>query len=218
MDIKSKLFSELASFCNKNLHPNKCLVCVCGSYSSDSFTKDSDLDLLFAVEKYNTAEFRKIRDFVVDLHTKNGLKLDEEVPYETKLVVSYKDIKDAINLKAFSKKDSGYAINPITYDKDFLASRELRLRIILNALTTPNVYIYGDKAKYADFTQKAERAIMRLAHGLTREKNPNKDEILRVLLNGKNGEEGQAHLGYKKDKSKTIEHLKDIIFRNIKIY
>ena len=218
MNIKSKLFRELASFCNKNFDLEKCFVCMCGSYASDSFTKDSDLDLLFAVEKYNSVEFRKIRDFVVDLHTKNGLKLDEEVPYETKLVVSYKDIEDAICLKAFPEKDFGYAINPITYNKEFLASRELHLRIILNALTTPNVYIHGDRVKYADFTQRVEKAIIRLARGLTSEKNPNKDEILRVLLNGKNGEEGQAHLGYKKDKTKAIEHLEDIIFRNIKIY
>ena len=88
------------------------------------------------------------------------------------------------------------------------------MRIILNALTTPNVYIYGDGGKYTIFTQTAEKAIIRLARGLTSEKNPNKDEILRVLLNGKNGEEGQAHLGYKKNKSKAIEHLKDIISRN----
>jgi hypothetical protein len=112
------------------------------------------------------------------------------------------------------EKDSGYTINPITYDKKFLASRELRLRIILNVLTTPNVYIYGDRVKYVNFTQEAEKAIIRLARGLTSEKNPNKEEILRVLLNGKNKEEGQAHLGYKKDKSKVIEHLKDIISRN----
>lgn len=218
MDVKSKIFGELTSFCNKNLDLRECFACVCGSYASDSFTKDSDLDLLFAVKKYNVDEFNKIRDFVVDLHISNDLKIDEEVPYETKLVVTYKDVEDAVGLKAFVKKEFGYIINPITYDKEFLSSRELRLRIILNALTTPNIYICGDKKKYAEFAQKANEEIIRLARGLIDKKNPNEKEILRVLLNGKNGEEGQAHLGYKKDKDKVMKYLKGIVARNINIY
>ncbi|MFC1651997.1 nucleotidyltransferase domain-containing protein [Patescibacteria group bacterium] len=217
MDIKSKLFEELTLFCNKNLDSKKCFVCVCGSYASDNFTKDSDLDLLFAVKKYDVTEFKKIHDFVVNLHLSNDLKIDEEVPYETKLVITYEDIENAVDLEPFVKKSSGYIINPITYNKEFLASQELRLRIILNALTTPNIYIYGDKKKYVDFIQRADKAIIRLARGLTSERNPSEDEILRVLLNGKHGEEGQAHLGYKKDRNKVIEHLKSIIAHNINI-
>lgn len=214
MGIKLKLFKELVLFSKKRFGSRDCFVCVCGSYVSNDSTKDSDLDLLFAFKKYDTADFKKIRDFVVDLHIRNNLKIDEEVPYETKLVVSYKDIRDAVGLKAFVKKGSKYLIHPITYDKEFLASRELRLRIILNALTTPNIYIYGNKEKYVTFRKKAEKAILRLARGLTNKTNLTHKEIFDILMIGAQGEEEQAHLGYKKERIKVVKYLKEIISRN----
>jgi len=214
MGCELKLFKELELFSKEYMGSRDCFVCACGSYASKDFTKDSDLDLLFAFKEYNLADFKKVRDFVVDLHIRNNLKLDEEVPYETKLVVSYKDIEDAINLKSFIKNGSKYLIPPIIYDKGFLASRELRMRMILNALTTPNLYIYGDKEKYMIFRQEAEKAILRLAQGLATKNDVTNKEIFDILTVGSHGEEGQAHLGYKKERKKVIKYLKEIIFRN----
>lgn len=214
MNIKLKLFQELTLFSKKYIRFRDYFVCVYGSYASNTFSKTSDLDILIATEKFNIADFKKIRDFVVNLHIKNNLKIDEEVPYRNKLVVSYKDIRDAINLKPFIKKGSKYLIPPITEDKKFLASREVHLRIILNAFTSPNQYIYGNKTKYIIFKQKAEKAILRLARGLIKKNNPTSQEILNALLTGAHGEEGQAHLGYKKERKKVIKYLKELISRN----
>lgn len=206
-----KIFKELASFSEENFDSRDCFFCVCGSYASKDFTKDSDLDLLFAFKEYSSFDFKKIHKFVVDLHIRNNLKIDEEVPYKTKLLVSYKDVTDAINLKAFFKNGQKYSVPPITYDKQFLKSRELRLRIILSALTTPNICIYGNKDKYTTFREKAEKAILRLARGLTNKTNITSKEIFNVLMVGPHGEEGQAYLGYKKERKKVIKHLKKII-------
>ena len=214
MGIRAKLFKELALFSKEHLNPRDCFVCVYGSYASNDFTKESDLDILFAIENNSVVDFKKIRNFVVNLHIGNNLKIDEEVPYENKLVVSYKDIADAVNLKPFAKKGSKYLIHPITEDKKFLASREVRLRIILNAFTSPNRYIYGNRTKYIAFKQKAEKAILQLSQGLTRKTNLTRKEVLDILLTGAQGEVGQAHLGYKKERIKVVKYLKELILRN----
>lgn len=214
MNIKSKLFRELELFFKKNFKSRDYFVCVYGSYASNDFTKNSDLDLFIATENHNTVDFDKVRDFVVDLHVRNNLKINEEVPYTNKLVMSYKDLVDAISLKAFIKNGSKYLIPPVTEDKKFLGSRAVRLRIILNALTSPHQYICGNKKKYTASKQKAETAIMLLACGLTKKNNLTQDKILEVLLRGAHGEEGGVYLGYRPKRVRVVRYLKELISRN----
>ena len=151
---------------------------------------------------------------MVDLSTKNGLKINEEVPYENKLIVSYKDVLDALNLKAFIKIGSKYSVPTVTADKEFLGSREVRLRIILNALTSPNQYICGNKEKYVLYKQKAEKALLKLARGLTEKTDLTEDEILNIILTGAHGEESGKYLGYRNHRLKVVKYLKDLISRN----
>jgi predicted nucleotidyltransferase len=173
MNIRTKLFQELTLFCKEYLKGRDYFVCVYGSYASSDFTKDSDLDLFIATEGHDMVDFKTIRDFVVNLHIQNNLKINEEVPYINKLIVSYGDVTDAIKLKAFIKRGQKYFIPPVTDNKDFLMSREVRLRIILNALTSPHECICGNKKEYTKSKQKAEKAVLKLAHSLVSKANPN---------------------------------------------
>ena len=214
MNIRTKLFQELTLFCKEYFKTCDYFVCVYGSYASSDFTKDSDLDLFIATAKPSSVDFKTIRDFVVNLHIQNHLKIDEEVPYINKLIMSYNDVADAVRLKAFIKKGQKYLIPPVTDDKDFLMSREVRLRIILNALTSPHEYICGNQNEYSKSKQKAEKAIIRLAYGLTPKTNLNEGEILQILLRGPKGEESGTYLGYRNQRVKVIKYLKDLISRN----
>lgn len=211
---KQKLFKELLFFSQKHLKHLNCFICVYGSYVSGYHNNTSDIDMFIATEKYNINDFEKTRNFFIDLHICNNLKLDNEVPYENKLIISYEDIKCAIALKPFIKKGLRYYIPIIKKNNEFLASPEIRWRLILNALTSPNECIHGDKARYVKFKDDAEKTIIKLAHGLVKTKSPTLDELVEVLLFGSQGEEGEMYLGYKKEQEKVIKYLKELIMRN----
>lgn len=215
MDIREKIFGELKSFCEEYFKDRDYFALVYGSYASSDFTEKSDLDLFVATNKYDADDFKKFRDFIIILHERNNLKINEEVPYENKLIVSYKDAEDALNLGAFIESGSRYLIPPITEDKEFLSSKEVRFRIILNALTSPNEFICGNIEKYNLLKQEAEKSIIKLAHALIEKNNPTQEEILNILLIGKNGEESGNYLGYRTHRPKVIQYLKELIYRNI---
>ncbi len=214
MSIKSKIFRELEVFCKEYFSTRDYFALVYGSFASDDFREDSDLDLFVAVKDRKADDFEKLRDFFIDLNARNNLKINEEVPYKNKLIVTYKDAADAIDLKAFIKSGAKYIIPPVTAGMEFLASKEVRFRIILNALTSPNQYICGNKGEYVLLKKEAEVAIMRLACNLTEKSDPNPDEILGVLLEGKNGEKSGDYLGYRNHRPRVMKYLKELISRN----
>lgn len=169
------------------------------------------MDMFIAMETIEEEDLERTKDFIIDLHTRHGLNLDDEVPYENKLIVSYEDVQNAVNLLSFIKSGSSYKIPPIEKKEKFLASPEVRWRLILNALTSPHEFIYGNQEIYADFKVGAEKAIVRLARGLTKEDNPTPTELLQSLFSGTNGEEGEMYLGYKKERDETVRYLENIM-------
>jgi len=214
MNIKQKLFQELILFAKKYLSHLDYFICVYGSYAAESYNSKSDIDLFIMARKYDKADFERIRDFVIDLHICNNLTLDNEVPYENKLVMSYEDIESAIALDSFIKKGNSYSIPTVKKNKTFLSSKEIRWRLLLNALTSPHIYLCGNKQKYFEFKDRAEKAVIILANGLMQKDNPTIDDKINVLFSGVNNEEGKMYLGYKKEQEEIVKYLKELIIRN----
>lgn len=213
MDIKTeKLYKKFALSVDR-LNLDDYFLCVYGSYASNNANPESDLDIFVATKSFSIKDFGKLRDSVIALHVQNNLKLDQEVPYENKLLIPYEDVYDALVLSPFVKEGSKYVVPPVKKDPDFLASRNVRLRLVLNALTTPHKYICGNKAKYTEFKEMAEKAIVQLATGLIGSENADVDEILTALLFGPDGEEGEMYLGYKKERPWIVEYLREIVTR-----
>lgn len=217
MNIKYELFKELRKYFKEN--PNLLrdyFVCVYGSYAASDFKEDSDLDICIATSEYSQKDFRIIKNYIIKLHIKYGLKIDEEVPYENKLLISYKDIEDSIMLEPFLEKKK-YSVKLIANNKTILKSRQVRLRLILNILTTPNVFIYGNKLKYKILKRESEQAIIKLAHGLSGKTKPETKDLFKVLTTGENGTSGRSYLGYKTERKEIATYLKKIIQKNSKI-
>lgn len=216
MNRKEQLFRGLISLSNELFSDRDHFICVYGSYASDHYTPLSDIDVFIATESYNEQEFARARDVVCDLHRQFGLPLDDEVPYENKLVVSYSDLIDAVALRAFTREDARYVIPPIRKDREFLASPEVRLRLIFNALTSPHVCIAGNHEHYRQTKAEAEYALFTLAHGLTAKQGASTQELLESLLRGPGGEEGELYLGYKRERPTVISYVHDLIVHNHK--
>lgn len=116
----------------------------------------SDLDLLFTgTRPLHAQELGSLIDAVKRLHVDHGLVLDEEVAFENKVFATHDDIERAARLDGFanvpdSSDAAGYA-TPVD-DPDALNSPGFRLRLILNVLSTPHVFLAGDIAAYRRHT------------------------------------------------------------------
>lgn len=214
MTTKEQLCEEISSFCDKNFYNYNYFVCMYGSYSYGEFSDSSDLDIFMAIDNYDIDDFNKFKEFICNIHFSHKLKLDNEVPYENKLMILYQDLQDAINLKAFIKYEGKYFIPKIEKSEKFLMSREIKLRLILNALTTPHTFVCGNYNEYIKYKDFSEKSIIRLANKLVSVENPTNTELLDSLLFGLDKETGEMYLGYKKERLAVINYLSNIINKN----
>jgi len=214
MNVRNKIFRKLSSFSREYLQQYDHFVCVYGSCASGYYCGTSDIDVFIFVEQYNVEILTKSIDFLTDLHVQCRLNIDNEVPYANKLVVSYQDVVHAINLRPFFNANGECYVPPIEKTEKFLSSKEIRWRLILNALTSPHRFISGNKEKYLFFKVEAEKSITRLSYKLMNTPGPTLDDLVRRLLFGVHGEEGEMYLGYKNERKKIVKYLRNIIKRN----
>lgn len=204
-----KLLSEIENFLSDYFKERKYFACVYGSYANGKRNKDSDIDLLIATEKYTGKDFISIKKFIVDLHKKNKLKIDNEVPFENKLIINYKDFNDAVNLKAFYLKNGIFIIPKVIKNKIFLESRNIKLRLALNSITSPHLFFGNDRIKYLELRNIGEKNIFKLASNLSKTDNLSKSDLVKILLN-RDGKSGEMYLGYK-DYPLVIKHLESFV-------
>lgn len=208
----SKIIDELRSFVETLPLGERDFFIVYGSHGSKSSKEDSDVDVLLVMEKYDGAVFESLKEFIIQLHKKYGLAFDEEVPYENKLVSTFADVEAAINLEPFKKPGTlALSVPPVEKTSEFLASRPIRLRLILNALTSPHMFLTGDKERYSEFKNRAEHAIIKLGTALSAKSTPTQEDIFNVLTRSPNGQSGEWWLGYKAEKPIVSDYLKDVV-------
>ena len=212
---QNPLLKELSLFLKTLNLPTDYFFIVYGSHASNENSDNSDVDVFLAIEHNDEKIFTKLRDFIISFHHKHRLELDEEVPYENKLIVSFEDIDDAVKLKPFiTKHEDGYAVPAVQKEAAFLGSRDIRLRLILNALTSPHQFISGEKGRYEKVKTEAEHAVMLLGKRLSGKKEPTGDEVFEALTEGPRGEKNEWWLGYKTDKPAVYNYLKELIERH----
>lgn len=179
-------------------------IIIYGSNISD--TNQSDLDVCIICDNICNKDKEKITKKVIEFHHENNLKIDNEVPYESKLIVSYKDIKDAIIDNPFVNKGI-VSINPIVKTEEFLASKEMKKRLILNILTTKHISINCKKI-IKEYEEKAWDLILNTIVEYASLNDLSPENILKNLYCDANtGNEGEMFLGYKNNNIEKEKHL-----------
>jgi predicted nucleotidyltransferase len=189
-------------------------VCVYGSMASGHQNARSDIDLMAFAKHQSMRDFIFLFDNLVLLHRHMNLTLDAEVPYRNKLLVSYRDVDAAVRLTCFPRRDGHRSVPPIRKSKRFLASRAMRLRLILNVLTSPHELIAGSRASYDTYRERAEQAICKLALDLAYPKSVPPASHLDKLLYGECGQEGELHLGYRADRPMVVRYVRNILTKH----
>lgn len=168
-------------------------------YGSTVYGKiSSDLDVSLVVKDFSREDFDKLKRMTIDFQRQNGLSLDEEVPYESKLMYREADVEEMLKNSPFQKIDGVYKITPVEKSKDFLSSKEMKYRLLLNILTTRSLLLAGDSEKIKAYKQKAWELLVDVIISYNKLEEVKIDHFLELLYKDeKTGHEGEMFLGYK---------------------
>lgn len=156
----------------------------------------SDIDYITIVDNFSEHEMTKLIRFTEELHKKYNLPIDNEVPYGNKLLMTKENFESAIRGEGFKFVNGQYHIPPIVKTPVFLSSIEMAKRLALNAITTPNIFLFGDREYYLKSKELAFRTIVKVVGSAKKLINVNLDDFIHILI-GKGKEEGEMFLGYK---------------------
>lgn len=187
-------------------------------YGSNSLSiNSSDLDVCIIGNNISAKDKERITKKVIEFHYNNNLKIDQEVPYENKLILSYQDIKEAIIDNPFINRGIT-SINPIVKTEEFLSSKEMKKRLILNILTTKHISINCKKIIKV-YEKKAWDIILNTIVENASLNDLSPQNILKNLYCDSNtGNEGEMFLGYKNDNIEKEKHLIKQIRKALKRY
>ena len=186
-------------------------------YGSNIYIKNcSDLDVCIIIKLYSKEIEKEIIEKTILFHKNFNLKIDEEIPFTNKLLYTIEEIKEILLHPPFYI-DSKTIIRDIIKSKEFLESKEMKQRLLLNILTTDHITI-GESTLI--FEKKAMRIMINVIIKYYNLKHPNTQDILNHLyVNPITKSSGEMYLGYKDNhpnkKKYLINKIKDIINNEI---
>lgn len=169
-----------------------------GSHAYSHSSTDSDLDLLFVGPALLSGRLDELVRAVIALHRKHALRLDVEVAHEVKLHATEVDVRRALALRSFTITDVGALyIQPVVPEPWFLNSSAFKLRLVLNALTTPHLLLGGDTDEYRQHRAAAERSVALIGLSLLDERRFfTLPDAAAPLVGEADGATGEDFLGY----------------------
>ena len=181
------------------------------SYGSNIY-KDilSDIDVCFILKNGLITQtlIDELTKFTIDFHIRNKLPLDEEISFNNKLVFSDIEVEEMLNSNPFLESDGTYQISSIIKEKDFLESREMKIRLLLNILTSDHIVLLGDKNIVERYEDIAWKVIIKSVMQAYKINIFNVDVIFELLhKNPLSGDMGDYYLGYKTTDNRKRTHI-----------
>jgi predicted nucleotidyltransferase len=210
LPLPDPLTSAARSLATQLLGPGRYCIAY-GSHARDQHGPSSDLDVLQVTPAPpSPTQARRLQDRLIQLHREHGLHLDTEVAYEVKLVATHAEVRAALSHAAFpSPAVPGQPVAPaVPSDAAYLNSASFKQRLILNALTSPNVFLGGDVDTFTEHTHAAEASLAVLSMRiLADQRQPaglawfTLSQALDAILVGPGEATGEDFLGYHRSPS-----------------
>ena len=177
----------------------------------------SDLDICYLSDHLVTKQrFERLKYLTRMFHSENGLRIDEEVPYDNKLIYSNDMVKRTFEDPPFPYVNDKFIINPILKNKNYLSSLEMSKRLLLNILTFRNNVLFGDKEKVKEFSDKAWDTIIRVVLSYAEAKEVTIDELINLLYEDPYSHAtGELYLGYKDNLKEKMDFLESSVSNSV---
>jgi len=169
-----------------------------GSHETRSAPSDSDLDLLFVGPPLRRDQLEQLVRAVVALHEDHRLRLDAEVAHDVKLHAGPAEVDAALALRGFIADATGdLHVPPVVVAPWFFNSTPFKLRLILNVLTTPHVFLGGDIDQYDQHRASGDRTVVLVALSLLEAcATFTVADAVATLVTAADGATGKDFLGY----------------------
>ncbi len=194
---KREVFSVVTKWCELSLPKEDVQAIIYGSsvLQKEHALLTSDLDLMIIASDSAGLQGNVVETFLRCLHSFYSLPLDNEIPFERKLIIPRSFVERVITLGAFPRKNGRPIIRPINKAKEYLESDEMLRRLVMNVLTCKTSLVFGD---CTSMIESQRRACLQMTRTVIAQKGNFRDpkEIYSFLF--KNGNRvGEDHLGYK---------------------
>lgn len=202
----TEVSSRLGSYCDSVFGKQRYATVLYGSRAYGTEHARSDLDIVTLCAEWSASQLEDLIRCVQQIHADFGLPLDNEVPFENKLLATWADVSDAISGKGFQADDGSLVLRPIEKRSDILTSNWLRLRLLLNALTGKVMVLAGDSESVHEIQIRARVGWFTLLPRLLSFSEFTIEDFVGRLICSEN-REGEEHLGFK-DNPIVREYLK----------
>lgn len=185
-------------------------------YGSNIYNgSSSDLDVCLILNKKDEEIENYIIKDTMEFHQKKNLKLDEEIPHTNKLIYTYKEVVETIKNNPFLKNGE-YKIEDIIKTKEFLSSKQMKQRLLINILTTDHLIFGKFRDELLDLQDKAWDLILDTIVNYFEIEDLSVENILQHLYTNKyTGATGEMFLGYKKNYIQKEDYLKKQIAKTL---
>ena len=175
-------------------------------YGSNIYNcSSSDLDVCLITSEYNQSLRDEIIRMTKEFHLSNNLRIDEEIPFENKLIYSENEVLNTLEHSPF-EFDGETLIKDIVKTREFLSSIEMKKRLLLNILTTDHLTMGKSTEEYE---RKALKIILETLKKYYSLKDVDVEKILPYFYrNPYTGADGEMYLGYKKNKVEKDMYLR----------
>lgn len=179
-------------------------------YGSAVYGKvDSDYDLCVIVHHFTDESIKVLKDIVVNFHINNLLQLDHEVPFENKLLYTYKDVHQVIRFSPFDVISNNFVIREVKKDALFLNSHHIKNRLLFFSLTSDSKVLSGNNQVFNAYKDEAFKTLIKSVYAYTYNYTMTLDEFIEVLCRDcYSGNEGELFLGYKRENPFLVEYLR----------
>lgn len=198
-----KLSNDYVSRIKNEFKDREVTVVLYGSASEGNLTSDFDVCTFF--HNYSTEDAKKIEEITLKFHKDNNMKIDNEVPFESKAIYSYFDIERLLLKPPFPVFRNKFYIPPIEKNEKFLSSDDVKLRLLLFVLTANSVVIGGNESTFNSYRERAWETLIRVVYSYIGNNFQSVEEFVNnICSNALGKEKGKDFLGYREEKN--IQH------------
>lgn len=184
-------------------------LCVLYGSKKEEYDTTADMDVCIYAEKITMKQGVGIAEAVENLHSRNHLKIDFDMKYMNKTFFSREDIEELKKNSPFPRKEDGCIFfEPVRFEREFLDSPEMRLRLLLNIFTKNSELICGDRTEFEEIVKEMYDILLQYLMDSAKEKLQFSD-LLRCLFGDVNKLNNyKCYLGYDCSDEEQVSYIK----------
>lgn len=214
MNKLCKNYSKMVLTNFKELNP---IIIFYGSNIYNESCSDLDVCLIFS-EKLNSEIKQKIIDKTILFQKSFNLRIDEEIPFDNKLIYTVNELQDVFSDSPF-RDGQNFKLDDIVKSEEFLSSSVMKKRLLINLLTTDHKVVNDKNKQIKKFEHMAWQEILLMLKNVFNTDLTSVDNVLdHLYVNPITHYGGEMHLGYKLANPNKRKYLKNKVKKACKLF